>query len=330
MSQEILEAIGEQIGGTEITYGPVLTRLRAKVPAAWRLWRHKNSRWAIFVLASRTLSAVDADSIRQASPNNLRTLLVVPEYEGLAAAASIYREVAPYVLYPIAGKLTLIPPPTLAPMAPTPVASPSRCPLDMLDSVAALTGLPAGLTKALGGLAKSYGKLLKADRCTDELEEGALLGFARDVLTQMGLNPAHIRATAMIRTLERDQLGTGRDHFFHSFQNYFLGLTAVAQLRDEFLSFKAAAKVNWEVEPADVWFLTALWHDVGYAAQKFDNVYNAAFGDEEDDESKEIKNEAINRMLDRAAAKKGIRAMASLMARLLKPKDAKTEWSEPG
>ena len=79
MSQEILEAIGEQIGGTEITYGPALTKLRAKVPAAWRLWRHKKAQWAIFVLASKTLSAVDAESIRQATPNNLRALLVVPK-----------------------------------------------------------------------------------------------------------------------------------------------------------------------------------------------------------------------------------------------------------
>src|SRR5207237_944393 len=103
-------------------------------------------------------------------------------------------------------------------------------------------------------------------------------------LTQMGLDPDQIKATAMIRTLERDQMGAPRDHFFHSFQNYFLGLTAIAQLKKEFLSFKSLAKVNWNVEPADVWFLTALWHDVGYAGQKYSNLYAGAFGNQEDEE----------------------------------------------
>lgn len=326
--QDILEAIGEHIGGTEIVYGPVHTRLRKKVPAAWRLWDDAEQKWAIFVLAGNTLSEVDAKSIRQARPNKLRLLLIVQKYEELAALAPIYREVTPYVMYPIAGKMTLIPPPAFPGNPPIPVTSLSRVPIELLDSAGKLQGLPSPLKTTVQNLARTYADMVKANKCTDETEEKALLSFARAVLTQMGLDPSHIKSTAMIRTLERDQLGARRDHFYHSFQNYFLGLAAIAELRGEFLSFRALAKVNWDIEPADVWFLTALWHDVGYAAQKFDNVFNAAFG-EDDEENQGIKVEAIHRLLDRPAAQKGMRAMASLMSRLLKPQNAKSGWLEP-
>jgi hypothetical protein len=332
MSQEILDAIGEHLGGTEIVHGPALAKLRKKVPAAWRLWDALSPRakWAIFVLTGRVLSRVDAESIRQARPNNLRVLLVAEEYENLAAASSIYRDVAPYVLYPIAGKLTLIPPPILAPVVTSPVAAPSRVPLELLAAVGALTELPVELTASLKALTKTYAEALNEGKCDDPWEERTLLSFARNVLTQMGLDPTQIKATAMIRTLEREQMGAPRDHFFHSFQNYFLGLTAIAQLKREFLSFKTLAKVNWNVEPANVWFLTALWHDVGYAGQEYSNVYAGAFGQQEDEEQAEIKADAIQRLLDRPQARAGIRSMASLMDRLLKPSSATTGWMPPG
>lgn len=78
-----------------------------------------------------------------------------------------------------------------------------------------------------------------------------------------------------------------------------------------------------------MWFLTALWHDVGYAAQKFNNLFGAAFGEEESEEDLDIKDESIQRLLARPAAQTGIRSIASLMSRLLKPATARTQWMEP-
>jgi hypothetical protein len=189
-------------------------------------------------------------------------------------------------------------------------------------------------------LGKAYAKLLDSGKCNDNSEEAILIEFAKDVLTTMGLKPAGIEATKLIRTIECGGLAGGRDHFFHSFQNYFLGLSAISELKNEFLSFKALAKVNWEVEPADVWFLTALWHDVGYAAQKFNKIADAAFGafyeemsdepPDPDEQERDIKDEGITRLLGRAHAITAMRAMASLMARLLKPKSATTQWLMPG
>ena len=95
----------------------------------------------------------------------------------------------------------------------------------------------------------------------------------------MGLDAAGIKAAKLIHTIEREHLGPGRDHFFHSFQNYFLGLAAIAHLREEFLSFKNLAKVNREVETAEVWFLITLWHDVGYAVSEIQQHLDAAFGE---------------------------------------------------
>jgi hypothetical protein len=331
MSQEIIDALGEHLGGGEI-YGDALAKLKKRVPAAWKIWDDDTkAKWAVFVLAGKVLPTSDAKSIRKARPN-LRVLLVAQKYENLAAAASIYREITPHILYPIAGKLTLIPPPPIVPAASPKVAAPSRVTLDLLKSVSALGNLPKDLVKSIKALAAHYETALAAGKSGDRWEEDALLAFARSVLTQMGLEAGQIKATAMILTLERDPVEGSRDHFFHSFQNYFLGLTAISQLREEFLSFKALAKVNWDIEPANVWFLTALWHDVGYSIQKYGTIYSGAFGDQEDEEQIEIKKEAINRLLHRPQAQTGIRVISSLMARLLKPKakDAKTGWLAPG
>jgi hypothetical protein len=330
MSQVIMDALAQCIGGNEIGRG-TLQSLRKKVPAAYCLWQADKRRWAVFVLTGNSLSAVDAESIRQAAPNNLIPLLVVEQYEGLMAAASIYREVAPHMVYPIAGKFTLIQPPSMTTTpASKPVRSRSRVPLDLLKEVEDLSTLPTELITALTKLRKSYERMLKTN-IDDNMEEERLLTFAKDVLTHMGLDAAGIRAAKFVRTIEREHLGPGRDHFFHSFQNYFLGLTAIARLPQEFLTFKELAKVNWDVAAADVWFLTALWHDVGYAAQKFSNIFDAAFGSgEEDIEELDIKDEGIQRLLARPAAQHGIRAIASLMARLLNPLVARTQWLEPG
>jgi len=41
-------------------------------------------KWAIFILTGKTLSTVDAASIKEATPNNLNVLLVAQEYDNLA------------------------------------------------------------------------------------------------------------------------------------------------------------------------------------------------------------------------------------------------------
>jgi hypothetical protein len=267
-------------------------------------------------------------------------LLVAEKYEALSAAASIYRELTPHVLYPIAGRMTLIEPPTISGPVLAPVASPSRVPMELLNEIAQLNGLSPALLRSIDRLVKAYARALKAGKCDDNSEERILVDFAKEILITMGLRPEGIQATKFIRTIEADELAGGRDHFFHSFQNYFLGLAAIAQLKNEFLSFKDLAKVNWDVEPADVWFLTAIWHDVGYAAQKFNKIADAAFGafyeelnddrPAEDERERDIKDEGIQRLLARDSAHTAIRAMASLMARLLKPQLATTQWMIPG
>ena len=72
----------------------------------------------------------------------------------------------------------------------------------------------------------------------------------------------------------------------------------------------------------------------------FNKIADAAFGEfyqdtnddrpEEDEQERDIKDEGIQRLLARPTALAAMREMASLMARLLKPKEATTQWLIPG
>lgn len=98
-----------------------------------------------------------------------------------------------------------------------------------------------------------------------------------------------------------------RDHFFHTFNNLFLGFHILGKLFggrkiisevDRFIHNGAAApKLNpWEI----LWFLTCLFHDPGYTAEKVWANFRFAFGvtpDSGDDEEipeqmkKQIRNQ---------------------------------------
>ncbi len=142
----------------------------------------------------------------------------------------------------------------------------------------------------------------------------------------LGLEADRLNGTAFIRSLERAGLGGRRDHFFHSFQNYFFGLIVLASQTERFGIYKDAAHLHWQVDPFGVWFLCAMWHDVGYAHEKIESIIASAYGDHLDETAaSKIRTEFV----EQPKTKHGIRSVASLMGRLLDPTTARTEWTEP-
>jgi hypothetical protein len=130
----------------------------------------------------------------------------------------------------------------------------------------------------------------------------------------------------MLLTIEQGGLGSTRDHFFHSFQNYFFGLKAILELQDEFKRFRQRTKLYWDVDPFHVWFLTALWHDVGYSIQKFDQIIEMSFGEGPEDDAADILRQ---RFLERGVTQEALRKLSSLIAHLMKSPDVRTQWMEP-
>ncbi len=132
----------------------------------------------------------------------------------------------------------------------------------------------------------------------------------------------------MIRRLERAGWGGRRDHFFHSFQNYFFGLLAVLKLPAYFNTYRDLAKVHFNVDPLDVWLLTAIWHDVGYGIEKINTVIEDVMGEIGSDA--DLGGQARAEFLKASIVQEGLRSVSSLMCRLLDCRSARTAWMPPG
>ena len=319
--------LASAIPGHEIQSGKKFDKLSERVPQAWKFWRGKGAEWAAFVVVGSHMSEADQAGVNAAMDAGVKPVFVAPSYGTVKTISTHYRKLRPYLIFEIGGTACLIPPLNLPNAPPHPkVKSATRIPPSLIDEMATDSRVPAGLVDSLKKLGFQYKRLIRKGGQNDGREQEILGDHARRVLQSMGLRPEGISATEMIRTLEQGGYGANRDHFFHSFQNYFLGLKAIAELRERFTECQALAKLHWEVDPFDVWFLAVMWHDVGYAIQLFDRYYDAAFGHEEsDDAARKLK----LRFLGRSKTREALRVLSSLLARLLRPEVAGTTWMEP-
>jgi hypothetical protein len=303
-------------------------KLAKKVPQAWRIWRSNNAQWAIFPIIGEHLSDADQKGVSIARKNRLEPVFVALNYAAIKAISPQYRRLRPHLVCNIAGRGHLIPPPHVPRRSKTlqpPCAT--RVPRDLLVALLAEHEVSGEMLKSLRKLEKRYRSLRRRRSDSDQREEEALLQYAGSVLDQMGLRKDRIKGAQMVRTIERGGMGAGRDHFFHSFQNYFLGLLPVLRLRSYFELFKGYARLQWDVNPSDVWFLTALWHDVGYPFEHIGKIVNSAIGIDLPDETETALKESF---LQRAETIDALRTLSSLIAHLLEPGRRRTQWMRPG
>ena len=293
----------------------------------WRFWRAGNSNWAVYLLVGRRVSEPALQSIAVASSMGLKPLMVAPSGQELEAAAPHFMNLKSHVACYIAGKGQLIPPPLPFQRSNRRHrASSTRVPIGLLKELAREPGLPSAMRRRLLQLQAAYVPLAKAKVSNDEREQFVLSRYAAGVLRGMGFESANINVPAMIRCLETAGWGGPRDHFFHSFQNYFFGLLAIGKLQNYFQGCREVARLNFPVDPLDVWFFTALWHDVGYAIEKFDAVADEILGIES---AEDIGDHARVQFLKTDIIKQSWRMVSALTARLLESGRARNCWSIP-
>jgi hypothetical protein len=324
-----LVLLEQAIPATERIDDHRLSELADSVPQAWKFWRGKGEDWAVFLVVGDHLSRTDQAGINSARRASASPVLIVRDFSGIRAASAVYRKLRPHLICDIAGRGTLIPAPGQFGRSRAPAhESATRVSLDLFQDLVDSESFRPGSRAVLNKLMRRYRRLSTARRDIDEKEAAILTQFAEGMLDDIGLEKNQIKATKMLRTIERGGLAkAGRDHFFHSFQNYFLGLRAVVELRTQFEDFKETKKLDWEVSPADVWFLTSMWHDVGYAVQTIGSVVDAILGDDDGDDVGDTLKE---RFLKRTATTDALRLMSSLMARMLSNARPRTGWFPPG
>lgn len=293
----------------------------------WLFWQSCDQRWAVFLLVGRRFSSTAQRSVRKVRDIGLEPIVVVPQSANLAALSDLYLQLRPHVACEIAGKPELLPPPNVDVTHRAAVCRPNtRVPRSLLSELSNHTSIGNHLRRQLAKLTQSYASLARRRANNDDDEHRHLDTFGRWMLKNIGFWSATCEVPAMIRRLEQGGWGGSRDHFFHSFQNFFFGLYVVSKLSESFVESQTVTKLNWVVDPFHVWFLTALWHDVGYGIQSFQNVTEDVWGL---GSAEEVDTIARSQFLSRSDIQEALRVISSLMARLLAPGDAVSSWMPP-
>src|SRR5260221_11518978 len=141
------------------------------------------------------------------------------------------------------------------------------------------------LQKLLKRFATDYGRATRKESIANDREALLLLNFAKSFAKLDKRFFVPVERLETLRQFEMSRATRARDHFFHTFNNLFLGFHILGRLSggrkvmaevDRFIEDEAKeSKLNpWEV----LWFLTCLFHDPGYTAEKFWANFRFAFG----------------------------------------------------
>jgi len=176
----------------------------------------------------------------------------------------------------------------------------------LYEDLAECADFSPGLQRLLKRFGTDYERSTRKESITHDREAKLLLDFAKNFakLDKRFFMPVEQLDT--LRQFEMSRATRARDHFFHTFNNLFLGLhilgklisgrKIVAEIDRSIRSEAEESGLNpWEV----LWFLTCLFHDPGYTAEKFWANFRFAFGVEADaGNDPEIPDQVKERIID--------------------------------
>ena len=162
----------------------------------------------------------------------MKPCLLVHNSERLGAVANAFVK-GVSVIVEIGGRGTLINPRRIGRIRSETNMGNSRIPPRVLEECATCEEIDTELRKLLLDLAKKYRRKVNGSNM-DEYEYKVLNKFFLDFAALNGLSESATRAQKVLRSLEQAGMGGDRDHYFHSFQNFFLGLWVVGVAKDYF------------------------------------------------------------------------------------------------
>jgi hypothetical protein len=320
------EILNTAIPGIEYTPSPRSQVVRSLIEKPRKYWRSQDQIWAVYAIAGNRLGETIIESVQQAKLLGLIPLLIVRDNVELAAVAEHYTDLQCHVACPIAGTPSLIPPVNSPRRRVRRQISSTRIPQDLLTELAENTPFPRPLKNALNDLLGAYRRIRRNGGNNDTSEHTALSSFMNTMLRQIGFRSTSTCAPDMIRQIELAGWGGDRDHFFHSFQNFFFGLYAISRLAPHFREYRRIARLDWDLNSYHVWFLAALRHDVGYGVAHLEEIHYDVLGPELAENSAESSRAVF---LKSDLVKEGLLKICTLMARLLKPENIRTGYMVP-
>jgi hypothetical protein len=197
-----------------------------------------------------------------------------------------------------------------------PYTAPLRChettketghiPKWLYEQLAANTNFSPKLQTLFKRFAADYERATRRAAIANEREVQILLDFARSFAKLDKRFFLPVEQLETLRSFEMSRATRARDHFFHTFNNLFLGFIILGQLSggrkiiaevDRFIESETEKSIPnpWEI----LWFLTCMFHDPGYTAEKFWANFRFTFGIEDDSsDEKEIPDQIKEQIRD--------------------------------
>jgi hypothetical protein len=149
------------------------------------------------------------------------------------------------------------------------------------------------LNRTLKAFAKKYGHATRGLKIANDSEVQLVTDFANRFARGDKRLYFPVRQLVVLLEFEAARASRARDHFFHTFNNLFLGLHILGQIYgdddsiadiDRFIASDHTPKLRqWE----SLWFLTCMFHDPAYIAEKFWGTFRFSYGLQQDELSED-------------------------------------------
>ncbi|MFX1487302.1 MAG: hypothetical protein ACFFBS_09460 [Promethearchaeota archaeon] len=305
--------------------GKCLKRMRGIPHGIQRPWKElvsKGTLWAVYRISGEHWPrSTEKAILKLKESSGVSPCVLVGKNEDLGTVATAFSKLQVPVVTEIGGRGKLVRPRAVEKQKKVEKGWTSRVSPYVLEDCSKLNNIHADLRTLICVLVKKYGDKREWD---DEHEHKALQTFFLDFAGLNGLSADASRAQIVLRRLEQAGMAGSRDHYFHSFQNFFFGLWVIGEARDYFEKWLKVSKLFWSVSLEFVWFLVCMWHDVGYGLHSRRAIEENVFGIE----LEESPTDRLSTYLTSLPIMEAKRTITSLMEHLLDTKP-QTGWMEP-
>ncbi len=289
----------------------------------WKFWYSNEVKWAVYLFNGDYWPKTLERAIKEINKGQTaKPCVIASKNIGIELIAEHFIELEFSVITEIGGKGMLIDPPVSPKNANGKIKKYTRIPLKLIEECAKINKINCQLQKLISDLAHQYRKNEKD--WTDDQEHKCLESFFLSYTAQNGLREKPFKAQEILLRLEKTEMKGIREHYFHSFQNFFLGLWAIGETSEYFKKWANLSKLNWNLSPEFIWFLITIWHDVGYCQKILNDIESDVIGIERYDVAEERRVSYITHPL----VQEGKRYICSLIEHLSK-KEAGTAWTFP-
>lgn len=187
-----------------------------------------------------------------------------------------------------------------------------------------LTDINIGNSKfktLLGDFSTEYSKLRAKNKLDWQKEEALVKNTISQILNSDRRYISGVSSFDILRRFEKF-LYEIRDHYFHSFHIFLLGLLIINFYKDEFIGFYRNIFPKYRHLLLEyTWLLTSIFHDVGYPITKIDDLREDIFGIRTIHSEKETSN-----VWDDPIYKENLKQLVSLFKFSLSAGRHKIDW----